>query len=140
MEPEIRPKSNCGCGESGVKGRDERKVRALDTGLPTPTLPYAFFTAKSRKKCLDKADVVIHGQSLLIFVQVFFSFRISARILVSRFARRSRRSRISRFGRERRNNTRACWDAIKASMRPLRPGRSFEDAVLGCGARCLGLL
>jgi hypothetical protein len=29
------------CGEPGVKGRDERKERALDTGLPTPTPLYA---------------------------------------------------------------------------------------------------
>ena len=53
--------SNCGCGQAGVKGRDERKERALDTGLPTPTPLFAFFTAKGHKKCLDNADAVIHG-------------------------------------------------------------------------------
>jgi hypothetical protein len=41
--------------------------------------------------------IAITGQSLLIFVHAFFSFRISARILVSRFARRSRRSSITSF-------------------------------------------
>ena len=54
-------------GEPGVKGRDERKERALDTGLPTPTPPYAIFTAKGHKNRLDKADAVIHGQSVPIF-------------------------------------------------------------------------
>ena len=42
--------------------------RALDTGLPTPTPSYAFFTAKGRKKCLDMADAVIHGQSLPVLM------------------------------------------------------------------------
>jgi len=58
---EIRSKLNGGFGKAGVKGRDERKERALDTVLPKQTLPYAFFTAKGPKKSLDKADAVIHG-------------------------------------------------------------------------------
>ena len=58
---EIRSKLNCGFGKDGVKGRDERKVRALDTVLPKQTLPHALFTTKDPKKSLDKADAVIHG-------------------------------------------------------------------------------
>src|SRR5271157_6524845 len=58
---EIRSKLKAGFGKAGVKGRDERKERALDTVLPKQTLPYALFTAKRRKKSLDKADDVIHG-------------------------------------------------------------------------------
>ena len=50
-----------GFGKNGVKGRDERKVRALDTALPKQTLHYALFSAKDLKKSLDNADTVIHG-------------------------------------------------------------------------------
>jgi hypothetical protein len=42
----IRSKLHGGLGKAGVKGRDERKERALDTALPKQTLPYALFTAK----------------------------------------------------------------------------------------------
>jgi len=56
--------ANCGCAQAGVNGRDKRKERALDTGFPTPTPPYAFLTAEGRKKCLDNADAVIHGATL----------------------------------------------------------------------------
>jgi hypothetical protein len=65
-EPEIRSKLNGGFGKAGVKGRDERKERALDTVLPKQTLLYALFTAKGPKKSLDKADAVIHGATLLL--------------------------------------------------------------------------
>ena len=52
--------------------------------------------------------IAITGQSLLIFVQVVFSLRISARIFVSRLGSRSRRLRLSPFGKERRNISSAC--------------------------------
>ena len=58
---EIPSCSQCGCGMAGVKGRDERKVRALDTCLPTQMLSYAHFSVRSTKKYLDNADAVIHG-------------------------------------------------------------------------------
>ena len=61
---EIRSKLHCGFGKDGVKGRDERKVRALDTVLPKQTLPHALFTTKDPKKSLDKADAVIHGATI----------------------------------------------------------------------------
>ena len=38
-EPEIRPNPIVGVGRPVSRVRDEPKVRALDTGLPTPTLP-----------------------------------------------------------------------------------------------------
>jgi hypothetical protein len=38
------PNSTVGRGEPGLKGRDERKERALDPGLPTLTLFYALFS------------------------------------------------------------------------------------------------
>jgi hypothetical protein len=44
----IRSRLDGGFGKAGVKGRDERKVRALDTALPKQTLPYALFTDKAR--------------------------------------------------------------------------------------------
>ena len=47
---EIRSKLNCGFGKDGVKGRDERKERALDTALPKQTLPHALSTAKGDEK------------------------------------------------------------------------------------------
>jgi len=47
---EIRSKLKAGFGKAGVKGRDERKERALDTVLPKQTLPYALYTAKGMKK------------------------------------------------------------------------------------------
>ena len=58
---EIRSLLKGGFGKASVKGRDERKERALDTGLPKQTFPYALFTAKDLKKSLDKADAVIPG-------------------------------------------------------------------------------
>jgi hypothetical protein len=58
---EIPSCSNDGFGKAGVKGRDERKERVLDTVLPKQTLPYALLPAKGPKKSLDKADAVIHG-------------------------------------------------------------------------------
>jgi hypothetical protein len=50
---EIRSKLNGGFGKAGVKGRDERKERALDTVLPKQKPLYALFTAKSPKQSLD---------------------------------------------------------------------------------------
>jgi hypothetical protein len=47
---ETRSKLNGGFGKNAVKGRDERKDRALDTVLPKQTLPHALFTAKGPKK------------------------------------------------------------------------------------------
>ena len=58
---EIPSCSNGGFGKAGVKGRDERKGRALDTVLPKQTLPHAHFLPKGTKMSLDKADAVIHG-------------------------------------------------------------------------------
>jgi hypothetical protein len=58
---EIRSKLHGGFGKAGVKGRDERKGRALDTVLPKQTLPHAHFLPKGTKMSLDKADAVIHG-------------------------------------------------------------------------------
>jgi len=58
-EPAIRP-IPLWMWEAGVKGRDERKERALDTGLPTPTPLYAFLRPRAIKM-LDNADAVIHG-------------------------------------------------------------------------------
>jgi hypothetical protein len=43
---EIRSCSNGGFGKDGIKGRDERKKRAIDTVLPKQTLLHALFTAK----------------------------------------------------------------------------------------------
>jgi hypothetical protein len=72
---EIRSKLNCGFGKDGVKGRDERKVRALDTVLPKQTLPHALFTTKDPKKSLDKADAAIHGVTIYGYV---LNFRASS--------------------------------------------------------------
>lgn len=47
---EIRSCSNGWFGKGCVKGRDERKERALDTALPKQTLLYALFMAKGPKK------------------------------------------------------------------------------------------
>jgi hypothetical protein len=46
----IRSRLDAGFGKAGIKGRDERKVRALDTSLPKQTPPYALFTAQGGKK------------------------------------------------------------------------------------------
>jgi hypothetical protein len=48
-EPEIRSLLNDGFGKAGVKGRDKRKERALDTVLPKQKLPYAFLAAGGAK-------------------------------------------------------------------------------------------
>jgi hypothetical protein len=61
---EIRSKLHCLFGKAGVKGRDERKERALDTVLPKQTPHPALFPAKDPKKSLDKADAVIHGATV----------------------------------------------------------------------------
>jgi hypothetical protein len=45
-----RSRLNGGFGKAGVKGRDERKERALDTVLPKQTLPHALFTAEGGEK------------------------------------------------------------------------------------------
>ena len=49
-EPEIRSRLNGGFGKGGVKGRDERKVRALDTVLTKQKLPNALNTTKGTEK------------------------------------------------------------------------------------------
>ena len=49
-EPEIRSRLNGGFGKGGVKGRDERKVRALDTVLPKQKLPNALNMTKGTEK------------------------------------------------------------------------------------------
>jgi hypothetical protein len=58
---EIPSKFNCGFGKDAVKGRDERKERALDNALSKQRMPHALLTAKNPKKSLDNADAVIHG-------------------------------------------------------------------------------
>ena len=67
---EIRSKVDCGFGKAGVKGRDERQERALDTVLPKQTPYPAHFTAGDPKKSLDKADAVIHGATIWLGSQV----------------------------------------------------------------------
>jgi hypothetical protein len=62
------PAPGGGFGKNGVKGRDERKVRALDTVLPKQTLPYALFTAKTRKRALTKPTLSYTGHSFLWFM------------------------------------------------------------------------
>jgi hypothetical protein len=47
---EIASKLNAGFGKDGVKGRDERKKRALDAVLPKQTLSHALFTDKKPEK------------------------------------------------------------------------------------------
>ena len=48
--------------------------------------------ARNRRSMSDLA--LLTGQSLLIFIQLVLSLRISARIFVSRFASRSSRERV----------------------------------------------
>ena len=58
-EPEIRPNPIVEVGRRVSRVEMNAKNGALDTRLPTPTPLFAFFTAKGRKKRLDKADAVI---------------------------------------------------------------------------------
>lgn len=62
---EIRSKLNGGFGKAGVKGRDKRKERALDTGLTKQKLLHALSKANGPKRSLGKADAVIHGATNL---------------------------------------------------------------------------
>jgi hypothetical protein len=67
---EIPSCSNDGFGKAGVKGRDERKVRALDTVLPKQSLPYALFTAKDPKRALTMPTLSYTGHSLIHHTQI----------------------------------------------------------------------
>ena len=80
---------------------------------------------------LESRFGLLTGQSLLVFIQVGRSSRVSARILVRRFASRSRRRRLSAFGRERRNISSTYCVASKESMRPSMPMRRGVAEVLG---------
>ena len=64
--------------------------------------------------------IAISGQSLPIFIQVVWSFLISARILMSRWESLSRRLRALPFGRERRNISMRCCAASRTSMIPVK--------------------
>jgi hypothetical protein len=83
------------------------------------------------KMSLNERLGLLTGQSLLIFIQVVWSFRNSARILVRRLASRSRHWRFSPFGSDRRNISITCCVASKESMRPSRPLRTGDSGTLG---------
>ena len=85
------------CDES----RERQRPAALRAFIQPPS---SWLTCGVLKDCI----MTITGQSLPIFIQVVWSFLISARILMRRMESLRRRLRPLPFGRERRNISMTC--------------------------------
>src|SRR5215831_448056 len=72
------------------------------------------------------------------YFEDLWSFRTSARILVSLLTRRSNERRGEPPGRVRRYISTTCCVIRRESRRPSNPGRRREAGVLGGGTECRG--